>query len=585
MALDFPASHASTQLQQPRDFNATSIIMLPLSAIWLLSRSRTGPAASTTALTHSTPAFIIVTCLHPTVPPIPSRTLSNFEKHGYSHLSDFGQWMFNHDTSLPFAFAPKILLFPCNHYLLTRDWPLIRSFLSLVPDNHFRTLSHPQLFIPQGIRQLHAESHLIYLFNAAIPRISDTPLHLFASDASYSFTLRSLHTSVVALNKSFPVSLADLLPSATTQHAEAYGIIICCLLALSAQHAFENAPIIYTDHLPSVKLLTPPSPLPHQILSNPARSLYRWLFDILRRFSPPSAPTVLHVKAHTDTDSIPCNLNRLADFVASHSHSYLPPNVPSPSFFFDTFVTFDNSSHNGFFESSLFDIINLRLVNTTFNSLICSLTHPFSDATSPPEHPYTVSRSAFSAVVQLYARSRQLPSNLTMSRRFPSRPPWCRFGCPHFESTHHLFLHCPRFSAMRTTALDDCLSASNSILQAFNTDLRSHPLLSSTVRELLQPIDFSEFYLGILPDIEPILHRSGLSDLSPTLFSRLHTRLARSWHTAAIHLAARIWGAVMRARTHHPSAPPKPSKPKIALPQNLAPIIPHLSDSSFVSLM
>ncbi|KAG6805698.1 hypothetical protein H0H92_014317, partial [Tricholoma furcatifolium] len=94
------------------------------------------------------------------------------------------------------------------------------------------------------------------------------------------------------------------------------------------------------------------------------------------------------------------------------------------------------------------------------------------------------------------------------------------------------------------------------------------------------------FYLGILPDIKSILLEARIPDLSPTLFGRLHIRLAHAWHTASIHLAARIWGAALRSRHRSPSSlSSRPPRPVISLPPNLANLIPLLSDSSFVTLL
>ncbi|KAG6826750.1 hypothetical protein H0H92_014590 [Tricholoma furcatifolium] len=316
---------------------------------------------------------------------------------------------------------------------------------SLLP--HPRLSSHTRFFRIHPKAPSLAESHLVDLFNSSTPCITHTPPHLFASDASMSPSRRSLHTSVVVLNRSLSVSLTDFLPFASIQHAEAFGVLISSLLVLDARDSLDSAPIVYTDHLSSVNLASGMPPLPHQLSYNPARSLYRWCFSILTRFDPSSAPSIQHVKAHTDTNSLPCNLNRLADNIVSHSHTLLLPAAPLSSFTMDNFATFDNTPYTaGFSKTSLYETIDLHLSIFTCNSLPYVIAPPFADMTPPPEYPYTTMRSAFSAVVQLYARSRQLPTNLTISGRLPPSQPWCS---KPFEKLRSMTLHRPRIQSYK----------------------------------------------------------------------------------------------------------------------------------------
>ncbi|KAJ6498669.1 hypothetical protein DFH09DRAFT_849724, partial [Mycena vulgaris] len=67
------------------------------------------------------------------------------------------------------------------------------------------------------------------------------------------------------------------------------------------------------------------------------------------------------------------------------------------------------------------------------------------DPHPPPEHPYIRASSSSSAVVQLYARSQQLPTAFTTFRRSFNNLPWCRAGSTTLETVHHVFVECPLF--------------------------------------------------------------------------------------------------------------------------------------------
>jgi len=76
---------------------------------------------------------------------------------------------------------------------------------------------------------------------------------------------------------------------------------------------------------------------------------------------------------------------------------------------------------------------------------------PLFDQSLPPSYPYIKAPSSYSAVVQLYTRSGQLDTALSLTTRLKdNNQPWCSFGCPSLEDAHHIFAQCPRFSPLRT---------------------------------------------------------------------------------------------------------------------------------------
>jgi hypothetical protein len=130
------------------------------------------------------------------------------------------------------------------------------------------------------------------------------------------------------------------------------------------------------------------------------------------------------------------------------------------------------------------------------------------DPCPPPLHPYTHASSSFSAVVQLYTCSGQLPTNLSRATCFHSGDLFCHFGCRSLEDAHHIFMHCPRFSNLRDEYSKSLLSDTQRLMSDSDLPppLSSH--LQHTTAHLFQddsswPLHSSCFYLGLLPPLLP----------------------------------------------------------------------------------
>ncbi|KAJ7826013.1 hypothetical protein B0H14DRAFT_3725620, partial [Mycena olivaceomarginata] len=74
------------------------------------------------------------------------------------------------------------------------------------------------------------------------------------------------------------------------------------------------------------------------------------------------------------------------------------------------------------------------------------------DNKPPPEYSYTHVYSAYSAVVQLYARSGQLPTADVLYSWGKLETPLCQLGCKAIEDQHHIFIDCPRYTPWHTYA-------------------------------------------------------------------------------------------------------------------------------------
>ena len=510
--------------------------------------------------------------LIPNIPKIPTRVLSRFEANNFSYLSQFGTFSLSFSPLSSFLFTSFPLSFPSSQYYLTRDLPLLLHWFSSLPALlHPLSLSHSSLLLSPTYRKTIVEDSIIALATQSTSFPHRAPPYTFATDASTLSTAYPLHPSttfaVLANNNAFTASLPHNR-SIGSLHGEAYAIAAASILARR-----HSQPItIHTDHLNSIRLLSSLTSL-SSLNNNPARSIYRWIFDIWSTM--PHKPTLSHVRAHTTSLSVPSQLNRLADHLASTSNSLFlpPPSLPLPTFFMDTFIPF--SFTYGFIESNLssfcdaqiscLDAANLDTFHEPRPSSSCF------DNIPPPSYPYLKAPSSYSVTIQLYLRSGQLDTSFSRaSRLHDDHQPWCRFGCPVYEDPHHIFLRCPRFSSLRNVRTAELLSNVGRILQPSSITSADRTLILERVGDLFQDSDVwpagrSLYYLGVLPHFFPnTIHNP-----------QIHTRLSHECHTVSIRLAAQIWGSARSAsfsKLHHHHS--TTSRSSLTLPTHLARILP-----------
>ncbi|KAK0499000.1 hypothetical protein EDD18DRAFT_1056963, partial [Armillaria luteobubalina] len=158
----------------------------------------------------------------------------------------------------------------------------------------------------------------------------------------------------------------------------------------------------------------------------------------------------------------------------------------------------------------------------------------------PPEHPYLRASSAYSALVQLYARSEQLDTTYTRFRRFGNVSPLCISGCDSLETIHHVFVSCPAYRSFRQQATKTLITETSRILDSAEVPLLFCSSFLQVIRRLFEdgpdwPQSLSRFYLGLTPSLPC---RTDLPEVKAT---RLLARIAHIWHTSSIRLAGRIW--------------------------------------------
>src|ERR1700683_3867480 len=74
------------------------------------------------------------------------------------------------------------------------------------------------------------------------------------------------------------------------------------------------------------------------------------------------------------------------------------------------------------------------------------------DSCPHPTYPYMKASSAYSALVQLYAWSGQLPTASGMKQKKNIEDSRCRYGGNAMETMDHVFIVCGRFKVLREEA-------------------------------------------------------------------------------------------------------------------------------------
>jgi hypothetical protein len=342
-----------------------------------------------------------------------------------------------------------------------------------------------------------------------------------------------------------PVSLALKLEGRNISilHGELISLTMGLILTDPSSHS-----ILYTDHLNSVCLIDDSKTIVDQkprLQHMNSHSYYRWILTLAAS----SNLDILYTPGHSDEVSTPARMNFEADHYASSAqrHTLRTLTAPIPTFFMDDF-TFYNS-RDGWIESN---------IRTYTDKLACALSsHAITnghqqhmalhlyDTKAPPEYSYTHTYSAYSALVQLYARSGQLPSADLLHAHGKLTSPQYRVGYNTIEDTHHIFVHCTRYTEWRAKATTELLRRTVSKLTEKGIEEADAVDLLNTVKLLFSddniwPLQYSTYYLGHIPRFDHLVPTT--NDPTPLSQSRLAHHFAAGWHVASIRLAGRIWG-------------------------------------------
>ena len=399
-------------------------------------------------------------------------------------------------------------------------------------------------------RRDEAEDYLIALsLICNFPTSSIQNDSLWASDGSMVPATSSLcDPKSITAAVSGPTSIVLQIKhrNASILQGEQVGLVAALVLA-------KISPTIYTDHLNSTTLINDHMSAVSQdrrLCSMNRRSYYRWILDLVTR----KRATVTYTKAHTDELTTPASLNREADHLASTSQKLLSsiPIAPIPTFFMDPY-TFHRDS-DGWIESNIHYFVDLLTAKSTANALALLPKHWMAtwlyDPNTPPTWVYTKAASAYTALIQLYARSGQLPTADGMFQKKTTLSQACWFGCPESETPHHIFSVCHRFSVWRLKELESLTitiqrKLDDADIEACHQSSIIHlAKFIFTDSKSVWPLHSTAFFLGQIPKIEPLL--SPLSMTNSVNRSRLIHKIAADLHLSSVRLASRIFGDLQK---------------------------------------
>ncbi|KAK7014070.1 hypothetical protein VNI00_019432 [Paramarasmius palmivorus] len=352
--------------------------------------------------------------------------------------------------------------------------------------------------------------------------------------------------------------------NANVLHGEIVGLIASTILSTNC--STDLPATIHSDHLNAIRIvntiLFDRSDLT-KIRRVNGRSYYRWLLDLLRTHPYTS---LSYVKAHTDSTCIPSVMNAAADHYAS-SAQHVTTNIlpaPIPTFFMDKYTTHYRPLgwYEGNVRSLVETLLEVKLAKEVSKGLNLRMMPSIYENHPPPDYPYTRASSAYSAAVQLYARSGQLPVANTLCQRNKIPSPSCRLGCgTYHEDSHHIFTICPVYGKWRSAAAHEVHERTKRKLQEAGIPEADQRACLRAAKSLFSddaavwPLKCTAYYLGFLPKLDALL--PPVSNLSYLPRERLLHHLAADWHLHAIRLAGRIYGDYQRRMARRYAPPPR----------------------------
>ncbi|KZW00094.1 hypothetical protein EXIGLDRAFT_696706 [Exidia glandulosa HHB12029] len=244
---------------------------------------------------------------------------------------------------------------------------------------------------------------------------------------------------------------------------------------------------LYSDHLLKTTLLerhTSRLDFERRIRRMNARSYYRWLFALAEQHR----GLGLHPRytpGHSAAVDLPAALNAFADHYATKAQSHRDDlsAALTPSFAMDNYTFW--TAPDGWICPSL--------------AAAAAAWQSHSTQVHGRVSIHTRTRASYSAAVQLYARSGQLPTARTLADRNRSIVCMsfvCRHGCIAVEDDYYVFVNCARL----VTALSDEQSAG--IIAASETFYSDSDLWPTT---------HAMYFLGLTPKLAGLIPRAAFS--------------------------------------------------------------------------
>lgn len=250
-------------------------------------------------------------------------------------------------------------------------------------------------------------------------------------------------------------------------------------------------------------------------------------------------------------------MNAEADYYASKSHTIAPTllTAPSPTFFMDPFTFY--RSKNGWIESNVQDLMSNDAISQTQASLGYHRGNRMAswlyNPGPHPQYPYIRAVSAYSALVQLYARSGQLPTPDLNHSRGIGDSRLCCFGCRTPADTQHIFRECRHFDKIRSTARGTLIAAVTTKMEEAKLPDEAEPLKTRLLHiaesffynnNEIWLLHYTAFYLGHVPEFNSFVKAQYFtSEAKRNKFAR---ELHSEFHLTGIRLAGRIFAEYRR---------------------------------------
>jgi hypothetical protein len=488
--------------------------------------------------------------------------VNSLTRVGITSLHHLGRWKRDASGRLIFEMKDKPVLSSSRWTEATnRSWDRAGQMMRGI---RMDWLCHGEedLLLTRGERRRGAESRIKVL--AKLLEFPPSTHHSPAGDETSTWasdgsmlpaTAGILDNKSVTSALTGPVTMVMKLVGRNTNilHGEIFGLILGHILCNS-----NNDNLLYTDHLNSVRFLQDTLTNIDQernLRYRNARSYLRWLYLLSKEVG----LEVKYTKGHSNDDTIASKLNFGADHFAVVAQKHIPtlPSAPAPTFTMNDFTYYRES--DGWIESNIRIFMDQLLSQKAASDL--SLGRHQRMATwlyhkpNPPPFVYHKATSAYTAAIQLYARSGQLATAERIQDRQPNGGGrLCRLGCLEVEDEYHIFVSCPIFSDWREEAgrqlrrtLDERLGrldVENTAKDVFLTKAEFFYIDDSA----LWPLTQSHFYLGHVPKLSSLLPRS-LADSNWLLWERTIHGVYCEWHNTGVRLAARIFGEFQRRIT------------------------------------
>jgi hypothetical protein len=174
---------------------------------------------------------------------------------------------------------------------------------------------------------------------------------------------------------------------------------------------------------------------------------------------------------------------------------------------------------------------------------------------SPPTYIYHRATSAYTAAVQLYARSGQLATaEKVEERQGDGNGGRCRLGCPEVEDEHHIFVDCPIFHEWRQEA---GAQLQKTLVDRLGQTGLGENDVSAIVNKAksffaddadVWPLKESCYFLGLVPKIRQWITHESL-EMNAIMRERIIKGVYCDWHNTGVRLASRIYGEMQRRVT------------------------------------